>query len=273
MRSFFLLAGASAVLALGCAAEPPPDTTSTVRGQLVASTYAAAPSSVIAVNESSKRITSSVNAAGGFSISLEKGHTYKLLVAHAAGEESMVFPRASGRLDTTFHVAGGAAVVDLGGVRHFESAPPTGFVVFSSGTATSTDGTVGEGELGECVDGFIMGTGEACADDDGQVACEEGDDEGEDGAEAEDGDAIECENGLDPAGQACVDEPDPNDPDDIQCADGIDPNGQPCVDDDDGAEEEDDADPAGQMSVPDHNPPDVIGGCDEGGEQEGEHED
>ena len=28
-----------------------------------------------------------------------------------------------------------------------------------------------------------------------------------------------------------------------------------------------------EMSVPDHNPPDVIGGCDEGGEQEGEHED
>jgi len=233
-----------------------------VRGQLVASSYAATPSAVTAVDESNHRFTSSVNEAGAFSLSLEKGHTYKLVIGHAAGEEPMVFPRATGRLDTTFKVAGGAAVVDLGGVRHFDSAPASGFVVYSSGTATTSDGAVGEGELGECVDGFIMGSGEACADDDGEVACEDGEDDGEDGA-----DDIECENGLDPSGQACVDD-DADGADDIECENGVDPNGQPCVD------EDDEADPASQMSVPDHNPPDVIGGCDEGGEeQEGEHED
>lgn len=260
MRKSLLFIGLVVSLSAACSSSTPPDTTSTVRGKLSFASYTMTPTALIAVDESGAQARSDVASDGSFSLSLQKGHTYKLRVAAGPKEEPIVFPRSTGKLDTTFRVVSGAAVVELGNVRHFAQAPADGFVVMS-GQAGS--GQSADGQAGECVDGFIMGTGTACADDDGQdVSCEGGSEEaqGEEEATGSDpGPDIQCENGVDPNGQPCADEPDGTGDTDVECTNGVDPNGQACVDDD-----QDTADPAAEMSVPEHNPPDAVGGCDDG---------
>ncbi|MBI5532146.1 MAG: hypothetical protein HY898_05505 [Deltaproteobacteria bacterium] len=236
MRHILMMAGLVLVMATGCAKTGTTDTTSTVQGKFALSSYASAPTAVVALDEKGAKLQAMVAADGAFSLSLEKGHKYSLRAVVSAVEEPLVFPRTSGKLDTTFRVVGGAAVVQLGNVRHFDSAPATGFVVMSGQVAP---GTTANGEVGECVDGFVKGSGAPCADDDGkEVTCEgggeEGDNEGEAKAETDPGPDIQCNNGLDP-------------------------NGQPCVGGD-----QDTADPQADMSVPEHNPPDAVGGCDDG---------
>lgn len=159
-----------------------------------------------------------------------------------------MFPRASKRLDTTVRVASGAATVALGAIRHFNAAPTDGFTVKSSSSgATKPQTTSGDGNVGECVDGFVKGTGAACADDDNKASCENGEGENDNGADGE------CENGKDAK------------------------TGAACTDEQGGAEANDDAasdaDPTKPMAVADHNAPDNVGGCNEGGDGDGENED
>lgn len=214
-------------------------TDSTVKGTLELGSFPDSPIAVEAINEKHAITRANVGVSGAFSVGLERGHKYQLRVVLKNGSEPMVFPRADGTLDLTFKVTSGAALVSLGKVNHFASAPPEGFLM--SGNSS------GDGEVGECVDGFILGSGEACVDDDAKVSCEAGDNneqEGEHETDDDDGDDDgECENGKDQAtGAACVDELE--------------------------------ADASQPMAVPEHNVPDVVGGCaDDEQEQEGEHED
>ncbi len=253
-----ILSGLALAMLAGCAKTAAPDTTATVQGKLTVDSYAASPLAVIAFDESGAKQHSTVAADGAFSLSLEKGHTYRLHVLTTGGEEPIVFPRASGALDTTFRVVSGAAVAQLGNVRHFDKAPAGGFVVMSGQAAPGAS----DGAAGECVDGFVKGTGAACADDNGKdVTCEGGQEEGssesESANESDPGPDIQCENGVDPNGQPCANEPDGTG--DVECTNGVDANGQPCVDETQSA-----ADPAAEMSVPEHNPPEAVGGCDDG---------
>lgn len=224
------------------------DPTSTVQGQLATSSFAAAPTGVDAIDEAGARTHGSVAADGAFRLELMKGHVYTLVVISPKGEEPMVFPRAGGRLDRTFRVSSGAGIVTLGNVRHLDRAPEAGFVVQSTSTQSGSvkpATTGGDGEVGECVDGQIKGTGAACVDDDEKATCEEG-------SEASDGDG-ECEKGKDVK------------------------TGQPCSDTDNVGENEQDADANQPMAVPEKNPPDDVGGCkdegDDGEEADGEEND
>lgn len=214
----------------------PVDPTSTVQGRMTAATFKAAPTAVEAIDETGKRIRAGVAADGAFKLDLGKGHTYKLVVLTGAGEEALVFPREGGRLDRTFRVSSGAAVVDLGGVRHMDAAPAGGFTVASGAGAIRPKS--GDGEVGECVDGFVKGTGAACVDDDEKTSCE--------GGEQSDGDG-ECENGKDAK------------------------TGAPCTDNDSAGEE--DADPTKPMAVPEKNPPNDVSGCSDGSDGDGEEAD
>jgi hypothetical protein len=160
-----------------------------------------------------------------------------------------VFPRTTGKLDTTFRMSGGGAAVALGSVRHYDSAPAGGFMsVGTSKQLLSSEPAPAEGDGdGECEDGVDAATGAVCVDDDAEAVCEAGDGDGEvdddaEGAESEASDAAETE-------------------EDGECEDGIDAaTGAACVDDD--------ADPTGAMAVPEHNAPDDVAGCDEEGEEE-----
>lgn len=256
MRSaVFLISMASLVVVTSAckkSASSKADPTSTVQGQLTTSSFAAAPTGVDAMDETGARTHATLAGDGAFRLDLVKGHVYTLVVVGAKGDEPMVFPRTGGRLDRTFRVSSGAGVVTLGRVRHFDRAPEGGFVVQSAssqGGGVKPATTGGDGEVGECVDGQIKGTGAPCVDDHEKATCEAG-------PEASNGDG-ECDNGKDAK------------------------TGQPCSDTDQVGENEQDADASQPMAVPDKNPPDDVGGCkDNGGEQdadnveqEGEHTD
>jgi len=270
-----MLLPVASLLAAGCASTTP-DTTSTVQGHLVMAGFPAGTNAVEATDELGARQRVALTADGAFRLDLHKSHRYAFTVVHVAGNEPIVFPRANGRLDRTVSILSGAAVVDLGAVRHFARAPAEGFVLKSAHASAS-----GDGEDGECVDGFLMGTQTPCIDDDQDLTCENGDGDGEcedgvdkatgqpcvDTPDSGDGDG-ECENGVDKAtGQPCVDAPDSGDGDG-ECEDGVDKaTGRPCVDDDAKEADETDADPAQPMAVPERNPPDHVSGCNEGGEE------
>ncbi len=238
LRAFTCLSPLFVALALtGCGGKVE-RTDSTVKGNFELNSFPSKVVALEAINEKGGVTRAEVDASGAFSIGLARGHKYQVRVILANGSEPMVFPRADGSLDLDFKVSTGAAVLALGKVNHFASAPPTGFVV--SGNSS------GEGEVGECVDGHLMGTGEACVDDDAEVSCEMGDEgeqegEHEDGPGDGDGDG-ECENGVDQAtGAACADDPeaDPSQPMAVAELRVPDDLGD-CADDDGENEEEDD---------------------------------
>jgi hypothetical protein len=277
-----LTSAAALILVIACSESSTPDTTSTFEGALALDTFPTSPDGVQATNDQGTVAPATVDAAGNFTIELSRGHSYELAVRSGSERISIVFPRASGQLSSKFDVTSGAARVSLGAVRYFAAAPPGGFALKSArlGSETAGEGAdEADGEIGECVNGMIVGSGAVCVDDDGDVACEgeasDGDGECQDGidattgkacsdpAEPSDGDG-ECEDGTDSVtGLACTDPPDGSDGDG-ECENGTDSTtGQPCVD-----PEEDSVDPNGPMAIAEHNVPDQVGGCDEGGEEE-----
>lgn len=210
-------------------------TDSTVQGHLDVASFPSTPTAIQARDEHGNVVQAALNA-GQFSLKLPQGHKYQLDVLMSGGQEPVVFPRGDGSLDLDFKISGAGAVVQLGAIHHFDSAPIGGFVIKTTAS--------GEGEVGECVDGTIMGSGEACVDDDAKATCEAGDDNEQEGehqdADESDGDG-ECENGVDLAtGAACVDEPE--------------------------------ADPTKPMAVAEHNAPEDVGGCDDEEEEDGEED-
>lgn len=246
MRSAVFLIACTAVVVASSACKKSSakaDPTSTVQGRLATSSFAVAPTAVDAIDETGARTIGTVSPDGAFRLDLTKGHVYTLVVVSPKGDEPMVFPRAGGRLDRTFRVSSGAGVVTLGNVRHLDRAPQAGFVVQSTSTQSgsvkpATTGTGGGGEVGECVDGQIKGTGAPCVDDDEKTVCE-------DGSEVSDGDG-ECDNGKDVK------------------------TGQPCSDTDKVGEDDQDADANQPMAVPEKNPPNDVGGCKDEGDGDGE---
>ncbi|MFT3926864.1 MAG: hypothetical protein QM778_30240 [Myxococcales bacterium] len=236
---------------LGCSSQSEskaPITSSTLEGLLAMDSFTSAPRSVDAVDEKNQHLSSPVASSGAFRLSLVKGHHYRLTVITANGSEPMVFPRA-GKFETGFDVTGGAALVSLGTVRHFDRAPAGGFG--SSSVTKSAESSEAPGK--ECEDGVLQGSGEACVDEDGQLSCEENHDAAGDG---------ECQDGKDvTTGAACTDDDQvgetPDDQADGECENGKDvTTGATCVDDEL-------ADPNQPMAVPAHNVPLQVGGCSE----------
>ncbi len=221
-----------------CSSAPLPP--SSVSGSLVLASFPEAPTAVRATDEIGTIASSPLDAAGAFRLSLAIGHSYRLDVVSAVGTTPIVFPRALGRLDTTFRVSTLGAVVALGSVRRMDVAAPTTFALLSA--SDPADGA--DGADGECVDGYLAGTTTPCIDDDGDVTCV---DDGEDGEEDDDGEVADAPDG--------------------ECVDGIDATtGAACIDEEN---EIDDA-PAGPVALPEHNVPDDVDGCGDG---DGEHED
>ena len=208
MRWSWFHLGAAALVLVACSSSSgqQPATTSSVSGKLTLSSFAKAPAAVDAVDETGKRTHGDVAPDGAFHLDLAKGHVYELLVVGPGFEEPIVFPRATGRLDKSFRISSGAAIVSLGSVRHYDSAPQAGFKILkleSQQSGQTGQGETADGEDGECVDGHLQGTNTPCVDDDDKTTCEKGHDDGNHDDE-NDG---ECDNGKDAkTGQACTDD-------------------------------------------------------------------
>lgn len=211
-RSLFLAIPLLPVL-LSCAScASKARTTSTVSARVETSTFPAAPGSVVATDETGRKVSSSIAADGKFSFVLNAGHRYQLSVVSGATATRLLYPRTNGALDAAFAVKGGAANVDLGAVR---------FVAAGSLVARSAT----------CADGKLA-SGGLCADEAGE-RCDEGQ-QGGDG---------ECENGKDPSGAACVDDDAPVQVADATQAFAVSTHAAPAAisgcEDDDGEEEDD----------------------------------
>lgn len=166
MRATIYIA-ASALAALACTSTKSKPT-STVEGRIDSSTFAlGAPTAVDAIDETGARTHTPIASDGAFRITIAKGHVYRLVALAPKGEEPLVFPRTGGRLDRSFRISSGAAVVALGSVRHFEKAPAT-FSVNDDGKTSCEGGGDGAGvpSDGECENGKDAKTGLACSDDD-----------------------------------------------------------------------------------------------------------
>ena len=165
-----------------CAHDAPATRTSTIDGTVATATFPGAVTHLEAKSEAGVVTGAPLDAAGRFSLILEKGHSYSLSVATSSATTPLVFPRSSGRIDRAVSVSKGAAHVDVGTVRFLPHAPVGGF---SAATGSMVCPGVASSEMG-------------CVDDAARVRCD-----GESAHEAPDG---ECENGHDKAtGAACSD--------------------------------------------------------------------
>lgn len=167
MRTVICLA-ACAVLAVACSsASSTSKQTSTITGTVASATFVSgAPSGVDAIDETGARTHVVLGADGAFSMNLAKAHVYRVVAITPAGEEPLVFPRAGGRLDTNFRLSSASAVVALGSVRHFDSAPQA-FSVVDNGQTQCESGSTGANDQGggDCENGKDANTGGPCADD------------------------------------------------------------------------------------------------------------
>jgi hypothetical protein len=254
------LIAAACLVCMGCSSsEGTGSTTSSLTGTLARESFSSEPARVVATDEQGNDVSAVPDAGGLFTLTLAKGHKYKLEVVLASGSEPIVFPRISGALDRSFRVSSGAAIVNLGAVRHIDAAPSGGFVVRSLVAPPSPPASSGADDKsdGECENGVDAVSGNACVDDLGSMTCENG--PGDDGADGE------CENGVDAqTGKACSDPVESTDAADGECENGVDKStGAPCVD-------PEEADPNEPMAIAEHNVPDDVGGCND---SEGEESD
>lgn len=131
MRWTWICAAAALALGSGCGGDDdetdtPDVNTSVVRGKLELATFAAPPTGVLAIDEAGARTNTGIAPDGAFELVLPKDHVYEVVVVSGAGETPIVYPRVpTPRLDKTFRLSSGNAVVALGTIRFFAKAPDT----------------------------------------------------------------------------------------------------------------------------------------------------
>jgi hypothetical protein len=150
---------AAAVLAVACS--NPGARESTLRGTAALGSFASAPSTVVARNETGGVLRAAVDGQGNFVLPLAKGHRYRLSLEGTGGGVPFVFPRTSGRLDASFVLNTNGAALNVGIVRDYPGVPAGGFHVLAAKLPGSSPGA-------DCVD---------CVNDDPQVTCDGNDPE------------------------------------------------------------------------------------------------
>jgi hypothetical protein len=184
--------------ACGCASAP---RESTVQGTAALSTFPSPPSVALARDESGGVARSKIDRHGQFSLSLAKGHKYRLAFEGSAATVPIVFPRSSGTIDATFALHTNGANLRLGQVRYYPSLPSGGFHVLAANVPAGTPS-------GDCVD---------CVNDDQQVTCDASESEGKSTEVEPTGSAKEAPEPADPKAELAVAEQ--NVPEDVSGCD------------------------------------------------------
>lgn len=138
-------------------------------GQVAPATFGAPVTAVRAASATAVVAQAPVAADGRFTLSVPAGVGYELRFVYAAGESTLVFPRKAGSIDHRFDVTGSGAF-DLGTVRRVGDPSAKSYRFAAAGAQAA---------------------------------------KGDDGANAEDGPDLECEDGIDAAtGLVCIDDDD-----------------------------------------------------------------
>ena len=120
-----------------CLAACAANTTSSVEGNVVASSFATTPEALTATDETGAATDIALLASGAFYAKLQSGHTYSLTVNTAGGTVPLLFPRANGQLDATFFISSPDAVIALGSIQALNSMPANGIPVSSAALLTT----------------------------------------------------------------------------------------------------------------------------------------
>src|SRR5262249_37270960 len=116
MRNPFVISCFLVTCWAGCGASKKPN--STVSAAAALDSYPARPSAAAAIDERGQAVTSGIDTAGHFSLTLPRDHRYRIALALADREVPVVFARGSGRFGTSFSIVSGGAQVDLGSLRY-----------------------------------------------------------------------------------------------------------------------------------------------------------
>jgi hypothetical protein len=227
------------------------ESTSSVSGQFALDSFPDAPTGVSAVDESGSKTKVQPSKDGKFKLALAKDHSYSIDIETESGSEPIVFPRKDGSLQKTFDVASSNADVNLGTIRHLDSAPSRGFSV--RGTAQ------GDREASECKDGVVASTGAVCIDDEMGSACEN-----EIKRIRETTEKNETKDATDAAEPTeTKDASDAAEPTETKDAsDAAEPaETKDATDAAEPTETKDEVDERHPMAIPEHNAPSAIGGC------------
>jgi len=108
------------VLATGCGTS----SDQLVTGKVMGSTFPEPITHVRAVGTAST-IEATVAADGSFALSVPSQDRYRIELHAAGGKSDLVFPRASGVINTTFYVERAGAGIALGGVRYVQDPANT----------------------------------------------------------------------------------------------------------------------------------------------------
>lgn len=137
-------------------------TPQTITGTVDQTTFASPVDRVRVLQGTTEVASASVGADGAFAIAIPAGTGYRIELTNA----SLVFPRATGTIDTSFAIVNGTRPFSLGTVRYVGDAKTHAYHQDSSD--------------GECEDG-IDESGNVCVDDpsDQGAACEDGTNDGE----------------------------------------------------------------------------------------------
>jgi hypothetical protein len=263
MTNFFKSSAVLSVLMLamsGCSSADKTaanENTSTISGQFALESFPDAPTSVSAIDETGSKTKVQPSKDGKFAIALNTGHSYSISIEVGSSSEPIVFPRKDGSLRKTFDVTSSNANVNLGTIRHLDSAPSQGFSV--RGTKQ------GDQEASECEDGIVTSTGAVCVDDETVSVCaNERTSISETADDAETKDATDVAEPTESKDATDVAEPteskdatDVAEPTESKDATDV---AEP-TESKDATESEDEVDERRPMAIPEHNAPSALGGC------------
>lgn len=150
---------AVAITTVGCAAKSKTVPETTLSGTAALSSSPVVPTTVTATDEAGRAIVAPIGGDGRFVLKLSRGHSYKLTFA-MNHDLKVVFPRTSGRLDTTFNLRTDGAKIQLGSIRYVASAPTGGFHIVAATPGAQQTGDVNDGQSVSCEDGSQGSGGE-----------------------------------------------------------------------------------------------------------------
>ncbi|GEM_PF-1651798 len=231
----------SILLVAGCSGTPPRE--QAIKGQAALTTFPVAPSQVQALMGDKVIAKADIATDGTFTLLLAPGNSYRLEFLNVDGRVAMVFPRPTGKIDTSFDIRGVTKPFDLGKVRYVGD-PSAKTYIFNSTSSSLSESTSKDTDTDKveenCEDGIDPKTGAICVNN-------------QDDKESADNDTVECENGIDPAtGSEC--------------------EGGPAANPDDGTKEDatkdDGALPSMAAAVPTNNIPAVFKATDKAKEDD-----
>lgn len=143
-------------------------TASALTGSIDQTSFPTALTSVTVARNDGTTTSAAVLDDGSFSIALESGGTYRVLLSPDGASVPVVLDSSGGRLRTEIQVSSGGGAVNLGTIRYWDPSATVGSKAQALTTTTTVTTTP---TPAACVDGLVAGTAQPCAATSAAVDC------------------------------------------------------------------------------------------------------